>query len=251
VITRVHHVALVVRDLEAALSVWRDGLGLPVVQMAEVPDQRVRAALLACGSCEIELLTPTTDDSGVARFLASRGEALHHVCFESDDVGRELRRFRGTGVDLIDPKPRPGLAGSVAFVHPKACAGILAEVVTPGRSEPLPDAPLALVAAHARVADVADGAQRFQDLFGLKRGLASADGSFVQLGLAGVMLQLTALGAGFPRPALTALRLRARDLDALTRRLEERGIATARSPMGLTVGPDASRGAPLIVQPGR
>jgi methylmalonyl-CoA/ethylmalonyl-CoA epimerase len=247
-ITRLHHVAVAVRDVEAALPFWLDALGLPLVQAADVPDQRVRAALLACGSAEVELIAPTAPDTGVARFLESRGEALHHVCFETDDVDRDVRRFHGTGVDLIDVKPRPGLAGQVAFVHPRACAGLLVELATPPAPVELPAAPLALAAVHAKVEDVPGTAQRYQDLFGLSRGLTAEDGSLAQLALGGVMLQLTPVAGGVARSALTALRVRTRDLDALARRLEGRAVAFQPSAVGLVVGPGPPGSAPLIVQ---
>jgi methylmalonyl-CoA/ethylmalonyl-CoA epimerase len=251
VITRIHHVAVVVQDLEASLGFWRDTLELPVVRAAELPEQGVRAALLACGPAEVEVLAPMVPDSGVARFLASRGEALHHVCFESDDVVREVRRFIGTGVDMVDGKPRPGLVGKVAFVHPRACAKLLVELATPQGHASLPETPLALVAVHGKVADVGVAAQRFRDLFGMTQGLAADDGSFVQLTLAGLMLQLTPVGGGFPKPGFTVLRLKTGDLPALARRLGERGIPCQEHPVGLVVAPGPGQGAPLIVEPDR
>ena len=250
-IARIHHVGVVVQDLDAGLEFWRDTLELPLLRSADLPDQGVRAALLACGTGEVEVLAPTTPDSGVARFLASRGEGVHHVCFESDDVVREVRRFIGTGVDMIDGKPRQGLAGKVAFVHPRACAKLLVELATPSGRAPLPETPLALVAVHGKVEDVGAAAQRLQDLFGMNRGFAAEDGSFVQLSLTGLMLQLTPLGGGFPKPGFTALRLRAGDLSALARRLGERGIPCQENAVGLVVPPGPGAGAPLIVEAGR
>lgn len=250
-ITRIHHVAVVVQDLPAALGFWRDTLELPLLRSADLPDQGVRAALLACGPAEVEVLAPTVPDTGVARFLASRGEALHHVCFESDDVVREVRRFIGTGVDMVDGKPRQGLAGKIAFVHPRACAKLLVELATPEGQASLPETSLALAGVHGKVEDVGVAAQRFQDLFGMSRGFAADDGSVVQLTLAGLMLQLTPVGGGFPKPELTALRLKTGDLPALTRRLQERGIPCQESPVGLVVAPGPGRGAPLIVAPDR
>jgi methylmalonyl-CoA/ethylmalonyl-CoA epimerase len=249
VITRIHHVAVAVRDLDAALGFWLDALGLPLVQAAEVPEQRVRAALLACGAAEVELITPTAPDTGVARFLASRGDALHHVCFESDDVERDLRRFRGTDVDLLDVKARPGLAGMVAFVHPRASAGLLMEVATPLAPAALPEAPVALAAVHAKVEDVPAAAQRYVDLFGLTPGLRAADGSLAQLGIAGLTFQFTRVGDGVSRPALTALRLQTADLAGFARRLEARSIEFRSGPAGVVIGPGPARGAPLIVEP--
>ena len=250
-IARIHHVGVVVQDLDAGLGFWRDALELPLLRSADLADQGVRAALLACGSGEVELLAPMTPDSGVARFLASRGEGLHHICFESDDVVREVRRFIGTGVDMIDGKPRPGLAGNVAFVHPRACAKLLVELATPSARAPMPETPLALAAVHGKVEDVGAAAQRLQDLFGMTRGFAPEDGSVVQLSLAGLTIQLSPLGGGFPKPGFTALRLRAGDLPALARRLAARGIPCQENAVGLMVAPGPGQGAPLIVQPGR
>ncbi len=247
-ITRVHHVAVAVRDLEAALGFWRDALGLPVVHAAEVPEQRVRAALLACGPTEIELVTPTTPDGGVARFLERRGEALHHVCLESDDVERELRRLLATGVDVLDAKPRPGLAGQVAFLHPRACAGLLVELATPSGPRTLPPSPLAVVAVHAKVPDVAAAGQLLQDLFAVARGLSAPDGRFLHLTLGDVTLQLTPLTADMTRPALTALRLRTGDLAGVAQRLEAAGVAGQTTPLGLAVGPGVPGRVPLIIQ---
>jgi methylmalonyl-CoA/ethylmalonyl-CoA epimerase len=251
VIGRIHHVAVAVHDLDAGLAFWRDTLGLPVLRSADIGDQGVRAALLACGAAEVEIIAPLNPDAGVARFLASRGEGLHHVCFESDDVVREVRRFIGTGVDMIDGKPRPGLAGKVAFVHPRACGKLLVELATPSQRAPLPETALAIAVVHAKVENVSEAAQRFQDLFGMKRGLAAEDGSFVHLGLAGLTLQLTPLGGGYTKPALTALRLRSGDVGAVAARLKERGVTYQESAVGLVVAPGPGQGAPLIVEPGR
>jgi methylmalonyl-CoA/ethylmalonyl-CoA epimerase len=244
-------VAVAVQDLPAALGFWRDTLELPLLREATLLDQGVQAALLGCGPAELEVLAPTGPDTGVARFLARRGEGLHHVCFESDDVQREVRRFVGTAVDMIDAKPRQGLAGKIAFIHPRSCAGLLVELATPPAPVSLPETSLALAAVHGKVADVELAAQRFQDLFGLGRGFTANDGSFVQLTLGGLTLQLTPLGPGFPQPALSALRLKTGDLPALARRLDERGIPCHQNPVGFVVAAGPARGAPLIVQSDR
>ena len=87
---KVHHVGIVVKSADAALKFYRDALGLKVTDDRVIEDQGVRGVLLAIGNSEIELLEPTREDTGVARFLAQRGEGMHHICFESDDVGKEL-----------------------------------------------------------------------------------------------------------------------------------------------------------------
>ncbi len=130
-LTKVHHVGIVVNSADEALKFYRDALGLPVPADRVIEDQGVHGVLLQIGESEIELLEPTRDDTGVARFLASRGEGMHHICFESDDVDRELETARARGIQLIDEKPRPGLAGMICFLHPKSNHGVLVEFATP------------------------------------------------------------------------------------------------------------------------
>ena len=91
----------------------------------------MRAALLTIGESEIELLEPLEPTSGIGKFLAKRGEGLHHVCFASDDVGGDLEAARAKGIRLIDEKPRPGLAGMICFLHPAATHGVLVEYAQP------------------------------------------------------------------------------------------------------------------------
>lgn len=128
---KIHHVGVVVNSADEALKFYRDALGLPVTADKVIEDQGVRGVLLKIGNSEIELLEPTRDDTGVARFLASRGEGMHHICFESDDVDAELDAARAKGIELIDQKPRPGLAGMICFLHPKSNHGVLVEFATP------------------------------------------------------------------------------------------------------------------------
>jgi len=130
-IEKVHHVGIAVRDLEAALRFYRDVLGLPVHKQAVVEEQGVKAALLTIGGGEIELLEPTGPDTPVGRFIARRGEGLHHVCFQTDDVARELEGLKAKGVELVDQQPRRGLAGLICFLHPRAHHGVLVELAQP------------------------------------------------------------------------------------------------------------------------
>lgn len=128
---RIHHVGVVVPSLEQGYRFWRDLLGLALTKTATIQEQGVKAALLKVGDSEIELLEPLSPDSGVGKFLARRGGGLHHICFESDDVARELAAARGKGLPLIDQKPRSGLAGMICFLHPKATRGVLVEYAQP------------------------------------------------------------------------------------------------------------------------
>ncbi len=136
---KIHHVGVVVRSADEALRFYRDVLGLPVAKDEVIEDQGVRGVLLPAGETEIELLEPTRAGTGVARFL-EKGEGLHHVCFESDDVGAELQAAKAKGLRLIDEQPRPGLAGMIGFLHPASTHGTLVEFATPpaGGHSPAP-----------------------------------------------------------------------------------------------------------------
>lgn len=132
---KIHHVGVVVPDLEQAMKLWRDLLGLRLTKSQTVQDQGVKAALLQVGESEIELLEPLSPDNGVGKFLAKRGGGLHHVCFETEDVERELDGAKAKGLQLIDQKPRAGLAGMICFLHPKATRGVLVEYAQPFADE--------------------------------------------------------------------------------------------------------------------
>ena len=130
-IEKIHHVGIAVHSLDKALEFYRDTFGLHVHASAEVQDQGVRAALLTIGQSEIELLQPLSPDSAVGKFLARKGEGLHHICFQTPDVDSELEKLKVKGVELVDQKPRRGLAGMICFLHPKASRGVLVELATP------------------------------------------------------------------------------------------------------------------------
>jgi len=128
---RIHHVGVVVPNLDEGLKFWRDALGLRFIKSATIADQGVRAALLDAGGSEIELLEPLNPDGGVGKFLTRRGGGLHHVCFESDGVDADLEAARAKAIPLIDQKPRKGLAGMICFLHPNATRGVLVEYAQP------------------------------------------------------------------------------------------------------------------------
>ena len=128
-IIKLDHIAIAVRDLESALKPYTEALGLTVSKMEEIQGQQVRIAYLPIGDTEIELLEPTTDDSGVAKFLEKRGEGLHHICLEVDDLKATLARLKDQGMRLIDEEPRDGGKGKrIAFVHPRSMNGVLIEL---------------------------------------------------------------------------------------------------------------------------
>lgn len=128
-IKRIDHIAIVVESLEAALAVYRDSLGMTLARQEAFPEQDVKIGFLPSGDTEIELLEPTNPDSGIARYLAQRGEGLHHICLEVDDLEATLAELKSRGVRLIDETPRQGANGRIAFVHPKGAHGVLIELV--------------------------------------------------------------------------------------------------------------------------
>ncbi len=126
---KVHHVALIVASIEDALGLWRDMLGLDLETVMAIAQDRVRIAFLAVGESKIELVQPTDETTGVARFLATKGEGFHHVCFEVPNLAETLLRLGFDGLELIDSAPRRGAEGPVAFIHPRSCHGVLVELI--------------------------------------------------------------------------------------------------------------------------
>lgn len=132
-LTRIHHVAVLVPDLEAALAPFRDLLGLPVARVETVGEQNARVAFLPIGDTRIELVEPLDRSGSLGRFLErTGGGGLHHVCFEVADLEAALAELKARGARLIDERPRPGGHGMrVAFVHPSSTARVLVELAEP------------------------------------------------------------------------------------------------------------------------
>ena len=128
-IGRIHHIAVVVADMETALRFYRDMLGLELGTVMPIPADRVTIAFLEVAGVKVELVEPNDETTGVARFLASRGEGFHHVCFEVANLAEALLRLEIDGVELIDTSPRRGAEGPVAFLHPRSCHGVLVELI--------------------------------------------------------------------------------------------------------------------------
>jgi methylmalonyl-CoA epimerase len=131
-LSTIDHVGVAVEDIDAALAVYRDTLGMPLVHRETVADQGVDAALLDVGDAHVELLQPLGPETAVGKFLARRGPGLHHVAYRVSDVEEALNALAAAGVRLIDEHPRTGIQGSrVAFVHPASTGGVLTEIVQP------------------------------------------------------------------------------------------------------------------------
>lgn len=128
-ITKINHIAILVGDLESPLNFWRDALGLELTQVEEVPGEQARIAFLPTGDSEIELVQPTTDDSGLARYLDKRGPGMHHICLEVDDIDGMLVQLKEKGIQLINEEAKVGSDGRrYAFVHPKSASGVMVEL---------------------------------------------------------------------------------------------------------------------------
>ncbi len=131
-IKKIDHVGIAVKNLEEAMKVW-EGLGLKVDEVEEVPDQKVRTAIIHVGESRVELLEPTAEDSPIARFIAKRGEGIHHIALGVENIEEHLNKLKESGYRLIDEKPRVGAGGArIAFVHPKAVTGVLLELCERG-----------------------------------------------------------------------------------------------------------------------
>jgi methylmalonyl-CoA/ethylmalonyl-CoA epimerase len=246
VIRRIHHVGVVVRRLAEAYRFYRDVLGLPLLREAELADQGVRAALLGAGESEIELLEPLDPASGVGRFLDRRGEGLHHVCLDTPDVAAALDGLRGRGVELIDTAPRPGLAGRIGFLHPRACSGVLVELATPVEDAGEHPAPLRLKRLVIGADDVARTAGTFQSLFGLSE-MAMNGGPRTMLAVGrGALLVVPALEVG-GTAGMVAVSLVAEDFAALTTTLRRAGTPRLEGTGEVTVEPAGSHGVHLHI----
>ena len=127
----IDHIAIVVKSIEEKLPLYTDTLRFRLKNIEEVPHMFVRVAMLEStnGTTHIELVEPTSSNSGVARFLEKKGETIHHLCFLVPDLTSELNRLKAEGVRLIDETPRKGEGGSlIAFLHPQSCGGLLIEL---------------------------------------------------------------------------------------------------------------------------
>lgn len=128
-IKKIDHVAIVVEDIDEALRFWRDALGLELHHIEEVPDQESVVAFLPVGDGEIELVKPTSQDSGVARYLSKRGPGIHHICLEVDDIQGTLNQIKSHGARLIHETALTGSGGKkYAFIHPESTNGVLVEL---------------------------------------------------------------------------------------------------------------------------
>jgi len=125
----INHIAVVVDDMEKSLSFWRDGLGIDLHELRDVPAEKSQVAFLPLAGSELELVKPISDDSGIAKYLAKRGPGMHHICVEVDDMDGMLAQLKSKGIRLINEEPRIAADGKkYAFVHPESTSGVLVEL---------------------------------------------------------------------------------------------------------------------------
>ncbi len=128
-IKSINHVAVIVEDMERSLLFWRDAMGMELRELREVTAEKSQVAFLPLAGSEVELVKPTTDDSGIAKFHAKRGPGLHHICLEVDDIDGMLSQLKAKGIRLINEEPRTASDGKrYAFVHPESTSGVLVEL---------------------------------------------------------------------------------------------------------------------------
>jgi methylmalonyl-CoA/ethylmalonyl-CoA epimerase len=132
-INRIQHIGVAVRSLEAAIPYYRDVLGLPLLGIEEVAEQKIRAAVFRVGESTIEVIESTSPDGPVGKFVERNGEGIHHLCFQVDDAASALAAAKEKGARLIDETPRLGVHGmKIGFLHPKSTFGVLTEFAQPG-----------------------------------------------------------------------------------------------------------------------
>ena len=128
-ITALNHVAVVVEDMEKSLLFWRDALGIQLHELRDVPAEQSQVAFLPIAGAEVELVMPTTTDSGIAKYLTKRGQGMHHLCLEVDDIDGMMSQLKAKNIRLINEEPRTAADGKrYAFIHPESTGGVLVEL---------------------------------------------------------------------------------------------------------------------------
>lgn len=132
-LTKINHIGIAVQSLDASIPFYRDNLGMAFAGIEEVPEQKVRVAMLAVGESMIELLEPTSEESPVAKFIEKNGVGIHHIAYEVTDIEAAIAKLLGDGARMVDEKPRNGAHGTrIAFIHPKSSNGVLTELCQAG-----------------------------------------------------------------------------------------------------------------------
>lgn len=132
-LTKINHIGIAVQSLDATIPFYRDNLMMTFAGIEEVPEQKVRVAMLAVGESMIELLEPTSEESPVAKFIEKNGAGIHHIAYEVTDIEAAIAKLLADGARMVDEKPRNGAHGTrIAFIHPKSSNGVLTELCQAG-----------------------------------------------------------------------------------------------------------------------
>lgn len=135
-IQQINHIGIAVKSLEDHIPFYRDVLGLPFAGSEEVADQKVKVAMFKVGEVQIELLEPISDDSPIAKFIEKKGEGMHHIAYQTDDIDNQLTDLKAKDVRMIDDEARDGAHGAkIAFIHPAASGKVLTEICQTGGQE--------------------------------------------------------------------------------------------------------------------
>ena len=125
----INHVCLAVEDIVETIKLYVKLFGIPSPKIEMIPDQKVKAAIIKLGDSSLEFIEPTDNDSGVAKFIKNKGEGIHHICFEVENIQKSIEELQNADVKLIDSQPRQGLEGTIAFIHPKSTGNVLIELI--------------------------------------------------------------------------------------------------------------------------
>jgi methylmalonyl-CoA/ethylmalonyl-CoA epimerase len=231
VISDVHHVGIAVRDLDEALTLYRDILGLPCVKQGEMPARGVRVAMLAAGRNYLEIIQPVDESSPFARFIAERGQGLHHVALWSTDVAADVGKLRDFGVPLEDREPRDGFTGRLSYLHASACEGVQLEVVEPEAALAGDNRPSGHITRidHVvlRVPGVTAVSDHFAEWFGVptKRMMERGEQTFAFMRPGDVVIEVIGPESGGDPGSgrIAGLAFEVKEIDALTEQVRAKG----------------------------
>ncbi len=264
-LTRIHHIGIAVHDADRTAEVWRDTFGLETALDTELESQGVRGVIFPLDNCEIELLQPTREDTGIARYLETNGEGFHHICFESTDVAGDLAAAKAAGMQMIDETPRVGLTGMIGFIHPRSNHGVLIEYAQPPDDAPQHRGPTSGPGPHAlhhmtvAVEDIAPVQHEWSARYGFAAGrhieseALGLEAQFLGLGPTDIELVRPLAGSGGPLPrkleisgeGMFMLALTVRDAEASVAYLRGQGWTVTDAGAGAFISPKHTYGARL------
>ncbi len=263
-LTHVHHIGIVVHDADKAAELWRDTFGLHKAVDREIDSQGVRGIIFPLDNCEVELLQPTREGTGIAKFLETNGEGFHHLCFGTTDVATELKTAEAKGMNMIDTEPREGLSGMIGFIHPRSNHGVLIELAEPPSDAPVHNGPAEGPYPHAMhhitvaVHEIAPVVDEWTERFGLSIGrhaeseALGIEAQFLSLGGTEIELVRPLEGSGGPLPrkledgeGLFMLALTVRDAEQSVGYLRTRGLTVTDANTGAFISPKHTYGARL------